>query len=120
MSGRATGILRWLRQPINLLWVLASLLVAFAFYGRWQASQPAAAPPSDVIILSAAEVEQLGGGARPRWSQLRDAYGLSDAQMERSACLTKEVAECDRDLTGEGEDSANPEKGRLIISLSDR
>jgi hypothetical protein len=116
-------LIDWLRpvgrEPLAVAWGLAAALVAATYYGRFASINAAAPPPADALILTANEVRQLGGGTYPRWSVLQEAYGLSDSQIERSACLTEGAAACGKNLTGEGEAVAMPKNGRLIVSLSD-
>jgi hypothetical protein len=112
------SLLALLRTAPNFMWVAALLLVAIAFALQMMPSPAPSGGSSDRLVLSVTEVNRLGGGTPPRWSAIRDAYRLTDRQMEVSACLTRNVSPCDRDLTRRGTATADPDEGRLILYLS--
>ena len=118
MRGLKLGRLRHFR------WAAACWVLAFAFLGAAYAFKVLAGNDvevmrNDYLILSASEVNRLGGRFPPRWDDLKQTYGLSDAQVRRSVCLTRSLSPCSFDLSRDGQERASPVNGRLILSLSD-
>ena len=108
----------WERRSMLALFASAILLAGLGFWSSAPREADHALRSTDTIAVSSNDLMLLGGGKLPTWKMLKDAYGLSDAQLVRSACLTwKREGRCTIEAADLTRSTVRLANGRLLLYL---
>ena len=108
----------WERRSMLAVFAGAILFAGLGFWSSATREARDAFRSTDTIAVSSSDLMLLGGGKLPTWKMLKDAYGLSDAQLVRSACLTwKREGRCTIEAADLARSTVRLANGHLLLYL---